>query len=328
MLTGPHAGTEVALKIAHRGVREVIEADLDIMEFGGWILSKFPSLTSLDVPGAVEEFGKFMRSQTNLLTEADNINRFSILFRNRPEIKFPKVFIEHCTKDILVETFEEGIPLGKIIDDGSTKLKKKVCDLGVGAFLKMLFVDNFVHGDLHPGNIIFQPTDRSHKSVDSINDSGDIRGKVVFIDCGLIAQLGPRDERNFIDLMHAVITGKSKEVGRLMIDRSRSPPETVYKPDEFCDKVATLVETTVTGKSLIFGGLEFGAVITQLLNIARQHKVRLETDFVSVAFALIVLEGVGKQLDPTRNLLWEAEPYILRQFLRRAKQYVTSGGLS
>jgi predicted unusual protein kinase regulating ubiquinone biosynthesis (AarF/ABC1/UbiB family) len=107
-----------------------------------------------------------------------------------------------------------------------------------------------------------------------------------------------------------------------MIERSRSSPDTVYQPEVFCDKVAKLVDTTVTGKSLLFGGLEFGAVITRLLDIARQHKVRLETDFVSVAFALIVLEGVGKQLDPTRNLLWEAEPYILKQFLRRAKKIV------
>jgi aarF domain-containing kinase len=322
LISGPGAGTHVALKIAHRGVREIIEADLDIMAFGGWMLSKLPALTSLDVPGAVEEFGKFMRSQTNLLTEADNINRFSILFRDRPDIRFPKVFIEHCTKDILVETFEEGIPLGRIIEHGSTKLKKKVCDLGVDAFLKMLFVDNFVHGDLHPGNIFFRPAS-GETDLDKLNKSGDVAGRVIFIDCGLIAQLGRRDERNFIDLMHAVITGKSREVGKLMIERSRSPPDTVHKPHEFCDKVARLVDSTVTGKSLIFGGLEFGAVITQLLNIARQHKVRLETDFVSVAFALIVLEGVGKQLDPRRNLLWEAEPYILRQFLRRAKEYVT-----
>lgn len=320
--SGPNAGADVALKIAHRGVREIIETDLDIMNFGAWIVSQFPMLTSLDIPGAVEEFGKFMRAQTNLLTEADNINRFTVLFRQRPDIKFPKVYLDHCTEDILVESFEEGIPLGKIIDEGSIKLKKRVCDLGVDAFLKMLFVDNFVHADLHPGNIFFQPSDKVH-SVVSLNNKSDFSGKVVLIDCGLIAQLSRKDERNFLDLMHAVITGKSREVGRLMIERSRSPPETVYRPEEFCDKVATLVDTTVTGKSLLFGGLEFGAVISQLLNIARQHKVRLETDFVSVACALVVLEGVGKQLDPTRNLLWEAEPYILRQFLRRAKEIVT-----
>jgi len=320
--SGKNAGAEVALKIAHRGVRDIVETDLDIMNFGAWIIGQFPSLTSLDIPGAVEEFGKFMRAQTNLLTEADNINRFTVLFRDRPDVKFPKVYLDHCTRDILVESFEEGVPLGRIIHGGSTKLKKKLCDLGVDAFLKMLFVDNFVHADLHPGNIFFQPNNNIH-SVPSLNLSADLNGKVVLIDCGLIAQLSRKDERNFLDLMHAVITGKSREVGRLMIERSRSTPETVVQPEVFCDKVATLVDTTVTGKSLLFGGLEFGAVISQLLNIARQHRVRLETDFVSVACALIVLEGVGKQLDPARNLLWEAEPYILRQFLRRAKEMVS-----
>jgi aarF domain-containing kinase len=294
------------------------------MQAVAWIMSKVPSLTSLDVPGAVEEFGKFMRSQTDLLAEADNINRFATFFRDRPEIKFPRVFLEYCSRDILVESFEKGVPLGRIIEEGSVELKKRVCDLGVGAFLKMLFQDNFVHGDMHPGNVIFQPSG-GEVTMRALNASGSVDGKVVLIDCGLIAQLGPRDERNFIDLMHAVITGRSREVGRLMIERSRSPPNTVFNPEEFCDKVADLVNRTVTGKSLIFGGLEFGAVITQLLNIAREHRVRLETDFVSVACALIVLEGVGKQLDPRRNLLWEAEPYILRQFLRRAKEIVSKG---
>jgi aarF domain-containing kinase len=326
IISGENAGKEVALKIAHRGVREIIEADLDIMNFGAWVVSLVPALTSLDIPGATEEFGKFMRAQTNLLTEADNINRFSVLFRERPDIKFPKVFLDHCTQDILVESFENGIPLYDVIEKGSVNLKKRVCDIGVDAFLKMLFVDNFIHADLHPGNIFIQPSNTDDRtSYEFRNDvSRDIGGKVVLIDCGLIAQLSRKDERNFLDLMHAVITGKSEQVGRLMIERSKSPPETVYRPDEFCEKVAKLVETTVTGKTLLFGGIEFGAVITQLLNIARQHKVRLETDFVSVACALIVLEGVGKQLDPNRNLLWEAEPYILRQFLRRAKEAVSS----
>jgi aarF domain-containing kinase len=311
---GPHTG---------RGVREIVEADLDIMNCFAWMASHVPQFASLDIPGAVDEFGKFIRSQTNLLTEADNINKFRGLFRDKPEIKFPQVFLDYCTRDVLVESFEPGVALGDIIRSGSIKLKKRVCDMGIQAFLKMLFVDNFVHGDLHPGNILFQSSSGA-TSVAELNKSGSIEGNVLLLDCGLVAQLGPRDERNFVDLMHAVITGKSFEVGRLMIERSRSPPETVYMPDEFCRKVAKLVDTTVTGKSLLFGALEFGTVISELLNIACQHRVRLETDFVSVACALIVLEGVGKQLDPRRNLLWEAEPYILRQFLRRAKERIVS----
>ena len=324
IISGPVAGRDVAIKIVHRGVREIIEADLDIMSFFAWAASYIPQFESLDLPGAVNEFGKFIHSQTNLLTEANNIMKFSALFKDMgSEIRFPDVMIDHCTEDVLVESFEPGIPLGDVIRDGSTKLKKRVCDLGIQAFLKMLFVDNFVHGDLHPGNILFQPSEGA-RTIEDLNKSGSCDGRVVMLDCGLIAQLGPRDEENFLDLMHAVITGKSMEVGRLMIERSRSPPDTVYMPHEFCRKVANLVDSTVTGKNLLFGALEFGTVISQLLSIACQHRVRLETDFVSVACALIVLEGVGKQLDPRRNLLWEAEPYIIKQFLKRARDRLVS----
>lgn len=33
-------------------------------------------------------------------------------------------------------------------------MKRKLARIGVNAFLKMCFNDNFVHGDLHPGNIL------------------------------------------------------------------------------------------------------------------------------------------------------------------------------
>jgi predicted unusual protein kinase regulating ubiquinone biosynthesis (AarF/ABC1/UbiB family) len=40
--------------------------------------------------------------------------------------------------------------------------KKRLARLGLSAFLKMVFLDNFVHGDLHPGNIFVteNPRDR------------------------------------------------------------------------------------------------------------------------------------------------------------------------
>ena len=38
--------------------------------------------------------------------------------------------------------------------DGDLVIRKQIADIGIAAFLKMLFVDNFVHGDLHPGNIL------------------------------------------------------------------------------------------------------------------------------------------------------------------------------
>jgi cbb3-type cytochrome oxidase subunit 3 len=52
---------------------------------------------------------------------------------------------------------KEGIPIAKFMDlkdDLHVKVKKlkmTLSDLGTRLILKMIFFDNFIHGDLHPG---------------------------------------------------------------------------------------------------------------------------------------------------------------------------------
>ncbi len=52
---------------------------------------------------------------------------------------------------------QEGIPISKFMelkDDVSEKvktLKLRLSDMGTRLILKMIFFDNFIHGDLHPG---------------------------------------------------------------------------------------------------------------------------------------------------------------------------------
>jgi tRNA A-37 threonylcarbamoyl transferase component Bud32 len=49
-----------------------------------------------------------------------------------------------------------------------------MCNRGIDAVLKMLFQDNFVHGDLHPGNILVTPD-----------------GQLAFIDAGAPSRPDP-----------------------------------------------------------------------------------------------------------------------------------------
>ena len=73
----------------------------------------------------------------------------------------------------------EGQPLSDFCNMDDTKdenikiLKLKLSDLGCRSIIKMIFFDNFVHGDLHPGNILvtFQPNGEP---------------SFVFLDCGIV----------------------------------------------------------------------------------------------------------------------------------------------
>jgi len=61
-----------------------------------------------------------------------------------------------------------------------------------------VFVDNLVHGDLHPGNILVRPEDEG----------------LIVLDPGIVARLSERDMVNFKAVFAAVVTGDATKVLR------------------------------------------------------------------------------------------------------------------
>ena len=49
----------------------------------------------------------------------------------------------------------------------------------------MLFEHNYVHGDLHPGNMFFNVNAKSGKP------------ELIYLDCGLAIEMSRRDNENF-----------------------------------------------------------------------------------------------------------------------------------
>merc|ERR550525_1269071 len=78
----------------------------------------------------------------------------------------------------------------------------------------MLLVDNFMHADLHPGNILF----REH------GDSG--KPQIVILDAGMAARLTVEERRNFIGLQQAIGNGDGEQLAASVLRFSpRQPSE-------------------------------------------------------------------------------------------------------
>ena len=67
------------------------------------------------------------------------------------------------------------------------------------------------------------------------------------------------------------------------------------------------------GKKL--GEVEVSQAVSGMMNILRKHRVQIDPSFTVVNIALLVSEGLGKQLDPSIDLVPLAQPYLAQAML-------------
>lgn len=333
----------VAIKVLHPRVAKVVERDLAIMHCFAWIINSLPTMEWLSLPGEVTAFGEMMRQQMDLRIEANNLEIFRKNFADSADIKFPKPYMEYCSRKVLVEEFISAIPMPKFLNKagpkggkGSEEMEKRISNKGLDAFLKMLLLDNFIHADLHPGNIYVrlykkgrhnlgdcvmgssedpitsQEIERVTQKLNSITDQEewtkevsrlDTEGyypQICFIDVGLVTELNDSNRRNFIDLFKAIAEFDGYRVGQLMIQRSRTP-ETAVDAEIFELKTQKLVHS-IKARTFALGNVKIGDLLSQMLGMVRQHHVRMESDFITIVLSILLLEGIGRALDPGMDL--------------------------
>ncbi|KAF8078870.1 hypothetical protein FPV67DRAFT_1466723 [Lyophyllum atratum] len=348
----------VAIKILHPNVQKTISRDLSIMSFFAHIISILPGMQWLSLPEEVQVFGAMMFQQLDLRHEAENLLTFEHNFSHRKlPVTFPRPLQVWSTRDILVEEYENALPLEAFLRNGGGPYDDQLATVGLDAFLNMLLLDNFVHSDLHPGNILVKFTkppstklllknlyhtlfsskdetqpalppddcdsneivshlralipfpDAWRSELSFLHEAGYIP-EIVFIDAGLVTTLDARNRQNFLDLFRAVAEFDGYRTGQLMIERSRSPELAIDK-ETFALKMQHLV-LSVKRKTFSLGQIKISDLLTEVLKAVREHHVKMEGDFINTVISILLLEGIGRQLDPDLDLFASALP-ILRQ---------------
>eukprot|EP00051_Salpingoeca_urceolata_P005664 m.75631 g.75631 ORF g.75631 m.75631 type:complete len:642 (+) comp14487_c0_seq2:329-2254(+) len=294
----------VAIKVLHPGVKAVVRQDLRLMTTLAAIVELVPALRWLSLSLCVEEFSGLMERQIDMRAEARAMQRFKHNFREFPNIVFPSLVSDALLhEDLLVESYEPGIPIGKYINKKCPeKVRKELGKLAVDAFLKMAFRDNFVHGDMHPGNILVTGVDPEGKA------SGTT--KLTVLDFGIVTELAPQDRVNLIDLFSAVARGKGREAGQLMLNRARRMD--CPDPEAFYSDMEKLVDR-VHHQNRNLAALQAGELLRSVMRLCCNHRVMLESNFTSVVVSVVVLEGVARSLNPELDLLSIALPVLMHE---------------
>lgn len=95
-----------------------------------------------------------------------------------------------------------------------------------------------------------------------------------------------------------------------MVERCRTP-ELVIEPEHFALKIQHIV-LSVQRKTFTLSAIRISDILTQVLQSVQAQHVKMEGDFINTILSILLLEGIGRQLDPQLDLFKSALP-ILRQ---------------
>jgi len=282
-------GRVVAIKVRRPNVVKLCEFDLSVLRLGARIASWLPGMKHLDPVGTVDQFAKAVRAQLDLRREAANNRRFRANFSEQSDTVFPELVDSHCSERVLTMSYIEGTKVFDVRDLHADP--GRIARTGLRTLLKMIFIDGFVHADLHPGNLRVTPD-----------------GKLAVFDLGLVGEISLTHRQLFARYFAAWAQRDGDTMARLMIEISTggSPGKDTFEHFR-ADTIAFVGR--YWGRRL--GEVQLANVLFRLLSLLRRHRIRVPSEFTTVLIAVAMTEGVGKRLDPTLDLMAEALPFFL-----------------
>ncbi|TYJ13054.1 hypothetical protein E1A91_A10G025000v1 [Gossypium mustelinum] len=308
----------VAVKVRHPGVGESIRRDFVIINSVAKLSTFIPTLKWLRLDESVQQFAVFMMSQVDLAREAAHLNRFIYNFRSWRDVSFPKPVYPLVHPAVLVETYEQGESVAHYVDglEGHDRIKSALAHIGTHALLKMLLVDNFIHADMHPGNILV----RVSQSKASRKQLFKTKPHVIFLDVGMTAELSKGDRVNLLEFFKAVARrdGRTAAECTLRLSQRQNCPN----PKAFIEEV----EEAFTFWGTPEGDLVHPAECMQeLLEKVRRHKVNIDGNVSTVMVTTLVLEGWQRKLDPGYDVMQTLQTLLLKADWAKSLSYTIDG---
>ncbi len=282
-------GTPVIVKVQRPNVEHVVDVDLDILITQSRFVAQHSELGArYDVVGITTEFADAVRGELDYHAEGQNAERLAQMFADDDTVAFPQVFWEFSTSRVLTMERLTGLPFNKpdgLSDAGMDRAE--LAKRGIYCYLEQIFVHGFYHADPHPGNLF------------ALDD-----GRVGFTDfgrCGTISQVG-RDQ--LADLFMAIVDDDVPLAVDTLFTAAGSPGE--IDVAELEREVSRLI-TKYYNKSL--NQIRMGELINEVMNLVRNHHLMLSSELAMLLTTLVVLEGLGRLLDPDFDFVAVTAPF-------------------
>lgn len=285
-----HSGQVAAVKLRRPDVERLMTLDVTVFRTMAGLLARLPMLRDVPVVDVVTHMGSAVLGQLDFTREAENLSRLRENLAVVPRVWVPKVFAPQCRPRSIVMEFIPGLA-ADVARRCSPNARRQFGASALTSIYQMLFVDGFVHCDMHPGNLYF--TERS---------------QVVVLDAGFSVQLTERLRRLFAEFFLNMAIGRGERCAEIVLE-SAAGLRPDADPAGFRVRMADLVRRNHGLPAREFSLMAFA---TEMFDLQRRFGVHAAPELIFPLLSLLVIEGTVRELDPALDFQETAKPVLNR----------------
>jgi len=296
-----HAGTlpggeRVVVKAVRPDAKQQIDQDMSfVVAAATFIDQHILASRRFHLPRLMRDHWDVLRDELDMLHEARNQTQLRRNFAESNLLYVPRVYDALTRPHMLVMERVEGVPIGNIEELAARGVNFKVlAHKGVETFFTQVFVHNFFHADMHPGNILIDTTDPQDP-------------RYIALDCAIVGTLPERDQKYLALNLVAFFRRDYAEVARLFKTSGWIPYDA--DPEEF-EAVIREVCDPIFAKPL--AEISFAEFVVKLFRTAGQFNMELQPQLALLQKTLLYIEGLGRALYPQLDLWQTAQPFVQR----------------
>lgn len=193
----------IVIKVQRPNIQMLVATDLAAIRVVGKWIQNYPLIRKrISVEALIDEFSRSLYEEMDYIHEGKNAERFAENFKQRPDIRVPKVYWEYTTTKVLTLEDVRGIKItdyAKIEQAGISRAE--VADRLFNTYLQQIFEDGFFHADPHPGNLFVLPVSENP-----------VVWQLVFVDFGMAGVISTQNLTGLKELLIAIGTQDSKRI--------------------------------------------------------------------------------------------------------------------
>jgi ubiquinone biosynthesis protein len=283
-------GRDVTVKVLRPEVPRLVQADLQILTDGAYLLHRqVPALQRYNLPAFVRQFASQLEDELEYTFEAHNAERIRLAIANAEiKVRIPEVIWPLTTAHVLTTERLAGYRTDRLPEDLSGPDRAALAH-GLGrCFLHQILVEGFFHGDPHQGNVL-------------VGDDGCL----ILLDFGIVGYLDRPMRRLLAEAVRRAFEEDLEGLTAIMTELGTVAPET--------DQAALRSDLSrIVSRLALLPRQDFpiGELLGRTIRTLWLNHVRVPPELALTAKTLLMTEAICSELDPTFDFRTLARPVL------------------